>query len=61
MAILTTTLTGCAIAVSDEALTTIMTPLVDAHAASLAAEDVADMRRTGRDLIATFDAATGAR
>jgi hypothetical protein len=38
-----------------------MTPLVDAHAASLAAEDVADMRRTGRDLIATFDAATGAR
>jgi hypothetical protein len=60
LAILTAALilTGCASVASDSALTSILAPLMTAHAASLAGDDVAPMRRTGRILIATYDDAT---
>jgi fatty acid-binding protein DegV len=50
-------LTGCASGANDNALTTVLEPLMTNHAASLGSDDVSDMRRTGRILIATFDAA----
>jgi hypothetical protein len=51
--------TGCANAVSEEAAKVALDPLVTAHAAALAGCDLDLMRSTGRDLIATYDAAFG--
>lgn len=53
-------LSGCASAGSDSVYSR-LDPLVIVHAAALAGDDVAKMRSTGRDLIATFDAARGAQ
>jgi hypothetical protein len=50
-------LTGCASAADQSALELVLAPTMTAHAASLGGNDVQDMRRTGRILIATFDAA----
>jgi hypothetical protein len=60
LAILTAALilTGCGSAANDSALKTVLDPLMTNHAASLGSDDVSDMRRTGRILIATYDAAT---
>jgi PBP1b-binding outer membrane lipoprotein LpoB len=59
LAILTAALilTGCASGANDSALATVLDPLMTNHAASLGSDDVSDIRRTGRILIATFDAA----
>jgi hypothetical protein len=38
-------------------MTAVLDSLMTNHAASLGSDDVSDMRRTGRILIATFDAA----
>jgi uncharacterized lipoprotein YmbA len=59
LAILTAALilTGCASAANDSALELVLSPPMTAHAASLGGNDVQDMRRTGRILIATYDAA----
>lgn len=59
LAITLTMLTGCTVAVSDSALATALRRPMTAHAAALAGDDVQAMRRTGRDLIATYDAAVG--
>ena len=48
---------GCASAVNDSAMIAVLDRPMTAHAAALAGDDVAEMRRTGRDLIATYDAA----
>jgi hypothetical protein len=63
LAILTAALilTGCASAANDSALTSILDRPMTAHAASLGGNDVQDMRRTGRILIATYDAARSRR
>jgi hypothetical protein len=50
-------LTGCAIAPNQSALGLVLDKPMTAHAASLGGDDVQDMRRTGRILIATYDAA----
>lgn len=53
-------LTGCGgAAVSNSALATVLDRPMTAHAAALAGDSVPEMRRTGRDLIATYDAAVG--
>lgn len=36
-------------------------PLMTAHAAALAGDNVAEMRRTGRVVIATYDAGRGGK
>ncbi|QRZ14744.1 hypothetical protein JWJ88_17415 [Paracoccus methylovorus] len=59
LAMLTLIVTGCTSAVNDSALSTVLDRPMTTHAAALAGDDVALMRRTGRDLIATYDAATG--
>lgn len=50
---------GCATAprVDTPAAVKRIAALATPHAAALAGDDVAEMRRTGRDLIATIDAA----
>ena len=53
-----TMLSGCAIAASESALVEALDPLMSNHAASLGGEDIPAMRRTGRILIATYDAAS---
>ena len=58
-AILPLILPGCTTEVSDSALATALRRPMTAHAAALAGEDVAAMRRTGRNVIATYDAAVG--
>lgn len=50
-------LAGCGNVVNDSALATVLDPLMTDHAAALAGDDVAAMRRSGRVLIATYDAA----
>ena len=51
-------LAGCASApVSDSALAAALKRPMTKHAAALAGDSVPEMRRTGRDLIATYDAA----
>lgn len=50
---------GCTAEVSDSALATALSRPMATHAAALAGDDVRAMRRTGRDLIATYDAAVG--
>jgi hypothetical protein len=50
-------LTGCASAADQSALELVLAPPMTAHATSLGGDDVQDMRRTGRILIATYDAA----
>jgi hypothetical protein len=50
-------LSSCGVVANDSAMTTVLEPLMTNHAASLGSDDVSDMRRTGRILIATFDAA----
>ena len=53
-------LAGCASApVSDSALATALRRPMTAHAAALAGEDVDAMRRTGRNVIAIYDAGVG--
>lgn len=52
---------GCAGEVSETAVLDRLDPLVTKHAAALAGDDVPLMRRTGRDLIATYDAGRNAR
>ena len=52
-------LTGCGVEVNDSALATALRRPMTEHAAALAGDSVPEMRRTGRDLIATYDAATG--
>lgn len=49
--------TGCTSAANDSAMVTVLDQPMTAHAAALAGDDVALMRRTGRNLIATYDAA----
>ena len=51
-------LSGCAIAASESALVETLDPLMSNHAASLGGDDIKTMRRTGRILIAVYDAAT---
>ena len=53
---MTTMLNGCVSAASDSALVTALRGPMTAHAAALAGGDVALMRRTGREVIAKFDA-----
>lgn len=55
--------TGCASAVpaTDSVMATALSKPMTAHAAALAGDDVDTMRRTGRVVIATYDAAVGAR
>lgn len=53
---LTLIVSGCATVVSNDAAKLILDPLVTAHAAALGGCDVDQMRSTGRDLIATYDA-----
>ena len=53
-------LAGCATApVSDSALAAALKRPMTEHAAALAGEDVAAMRRTGRNVIAIYDAGVG--
>ena len=52
-------LLGCTTEVSDSALATALRRPLTEHAAALAGEDVAAMRRTGRNVIATYDAGVG--
>ena len=53
-------LAGCASApVSDSALAAALKRPMTEHAAALAGEDVAAMRRTGRNVIAIYDAGVG--
>lgn len=53
-------LAGCASApVSDSALATALRRPMTEHAAALAGDSVPEMRRTGRNVIATYDAAVG--
>ena len=52
-------LTGCTVAASDSALATALRRPMTEHAAALAGEDVAAMRRTGRNVIAIYDAGVG--
>lgn len=59
LAILTLIAAGCTTEVSDSALATALRRPMTEHAAALAGEDVAAMRRTGRNVIATYDAAVG--
>lgn len=59
-AILMMTLTGCGPeAASDRVLAPALAKPMTAHAAALAGDDVVLMRRTGRVVIATYDAAVG--
>lgn len=51
--------TGCTNAVSDSAVVAVLDRPMTAHAAALAGDDVPLMRRTGRNLISTYDAAAG--
>lgn len=51
---------GCATApASDSALVAVLDRPMTAHAAALAGDSVPEMRRTGRNVIATYDAAVG--
>ena len=53
-------LAGCATApVSDSALAAALKRPMTKHAAALAGDSVPEMRRTGRNVIATYDAAVG--
>ncbi len=54
-------LTGCASEAPPNARVALdrLQDLATPHAAALAGEDVTEMRRTGRDLIASIDAAAG--
>ena len=58
-AILPLIVAGCTVAASDSALATALRRPMTAHAAALAGEDVAAMRRTGRNVIAIYDAGVG--
>jgi len=60
LAILTAALIliGCNPVVNESALVSVLDPLMTNHAAALAGDDIAPMRRTGRILIATYDAAS---
>jgi len=49
-------LIGCENAASVDAVQIILDPLVTQHAAALGSDDISDMRATGLDLIATYDA-----
>lgn len=53
------TLNGCISGADDSALVAVLDRPMTAHAAALAGDSVPDMRRTGRNLIATYDAAVG--
>ena len=52
-------LTGCGVAVSDSALATALRRPMTEHAAALAGDSVPEMRRTGRNVIAIYDAGVG--
>ena len=51
---------GCTTEVSDSALATALRRPMTEHAAALAGDSVSDMRRTGRNVIAIYDAGGGA-
>lgn len=53
------TLTGCVSGANDSVLVAVLDRLMTAYAAALASDSVPAMRRTGRDLIVTYDAAVG--
>ena len=58
LAILTMICAGCAnVQVSESALAAALERPIDAHATALAGDDISAMRRTGRVVIATYDAA----
>lgn len=58
--ILVTALSGCFVgATGQTAVLDRLDPLMTAHAAALAGDDVALMRSTGRAVIATYDAGVG--
>lgn len=59
LGILTQIAAGCTTEVSDSALATALRRPMTAHAAALAGEDVDVMRRTGRNVIAIYDAGVG--
>ena len=63
LGILPMIVTGCASAVpaTDSVMATALSKPMTAHASALAGDDVDAMRRTGRVVIATYDAAVGAR
>ena len=62
LGILTMIVSGCAVeAPPDSVLATALAKPMTAHAAALAGDDVDAMRRTGRVVVATYDAAVGAR
>ena len=52
-------LTGCGVEVNDSALATALRRPMTEHAAALAGDSVSDMRRTGRNVIAIYDAGAG--
>ena len=59
LGILTQIAAGCTTEVSDSALATALKRPMTEHAAALADNSVPEMRRTGRNVIATYDAAVG--
>lgn len=52
-------LNGCTTEVSDSALATALRRPMTEHAAALAGDSVSEMRRTGRNVIAIYDAGVG--
>lgn len=58
-AILPLILPGCTTEVSDSALATALRRPMTLHAAALAGDSVSEMRRTGRNVIAIYDAGVG--
>ena len=60
-AILTMTLSGCDPVAGADAFRIALGPRMDAHAVALTTDDLAAIRATGRDLIATYDALVGAQ
>lgn len=59
LVILTLIAAGCTTEVSDSALATALRRPMTEHAAALAGDSVSDMRRTGRNVIAIYDAGVG--
>ena len=59
LAILTLIAAGCTTEVSDSALATALRRPMTEHAAALAGDSVSEMRRTGRNVIAIYDAGVG--
>ena len=58
---LVTILSGCDPVARADAFRIALGPRMDAHAVALTTDDLAPIRATGRDLIATYDALVGAQ